>query len=202
MKLSTLHIKLFGAALLAIGFATPAAQAESWGSEVRQDTREIRDDRRELRHDYRELAEDRADYARARAAGDINGMRRERTEIRQDLAEIRRDKAELRHDLRERRQDFRSHHGSSNDYRRSDWGHDRRASWSGSPHDRHGWWNHSNQERQAVRLDRQVSGRGNALQPAAWQGSRPTQTAAATAAQGNNGHHTGWTRGRGNPQGS
>lgn len=201
MKLSTLQGRLLGAALLAIGFAAPAVHAESWGSEIRQDTREIRDDRRELRNDYRELAEDRADYARARAAGDVNAMRRERSEIRQDLAEIRRDKAELHHDLRDRRQDFRSHHGSSNDYRRSDWGHDRRASWSGSPHDRHGSWNHWNQERHAVRFDRHGAGRGNAPQPAAWQASRPKQAAAA-AAQGTTGRHAGWTRGRGNPQGS
>ncbi len=203
MKLGTLHCKLLGAALLAIGVAAPPAQAQSWGSEIRQEYREIRNDRRELRNDYRELAEDRADYARARAAGDVNGMRRERREIRQDLAEIRRDKAELRHDLRERRQDFRGHQASGNEYRRSGWGNDRHTSWSGSHHDRNGSLSRSNQEHYAARQDWREVGRGHSIQPAAWQGKRPPQTAATTpAAQGNNGRHTGWTRGRGNPHGS
>ncbi|MBI5900731.1 MAG: hypothetical protein HZB40_16065 [Rhodocyclales bacterium] len=202
MKLGTLHVKLLGTALLTIGFAAPAAQAQSWGSEIRQDYREIRQDRRELRNDYRELAEDRADYARARAAGDVNAMRRERMEIRQDMAEIRRDKAELRHDLRERRQDFRGHQAGGGDYRRSGWGHDRHDSWAGSGHDRHASWNRAGQERHAARQDWRQQHRGNPLQPAAWQGNRPPQAATpATSGQGNNGRHTGWTRGRGNPHG-
>ncbi len=197
MKGNTFQARLIAIALLTLG--ATAAQAQGWGSEIRQDNREIRQDRQELRSDYRELERDRADYARARANGDVAGMYRERREIRQDMAEIRRDKAELRHDLRERRQDFRGHQAGGNDYRRSDWGHDRRASWSGSLHDRQGSWHRSNQERHAARHDWQDAGRGNALQPAGWQGTRPTpSTPPASASHGNNGRHLGWDIGRGN----
>jgi flagellar biosynthesis chaperone FliJ len=109
MKRNTLQARLIAIALLALGAST--AQAQGWGSEIRQDNREIRQDRQELRSDYRELERDRADYARAQARGDIFGMARERMEIRQDKQEIRRDQAELRSDLRDRRQDARGHQG-------------------------------------------------------------------------------------------
>ncbi len=137
MKRNTLRASLIAIALLALG--ATAAQAQGWGSEIRQDNREIRQDRQELRSDYRELERDRADYARARANGDVAGMYRERREIRQDMAEIQRDRAELRHDLRERRQDMSDHRGHGSNYRRAGWGQDR-----------HGAWNRTSQERQAA----------------------------------------------------
>jgi hypothetical protein len=190
MKRNTLQARLIAIALLALGAST--AQAQGWGSEIRQDNREIRKDRQELRSDYRELERDRADYARARANGDVAGMYRERREIRQDVAEINRDRAKLRHDLRERRQDMSDHRNHGSDYRRAGWNQERLGS-----------WNRTSQEHPAAIQHRSEARHDRAVQPASWQGTRPTSSTPSTnTSQGNNGRHAGWSSGRGNPKGS
>lgn len=191
MKARTLQLSLIATALLSLGVIASPARADSVRGEWRQDSREISQDRRELRNDYRELAEDRADYRRERAEGDIAGMRRERMEIRQDLREISRDRAELRNDLRDRRQDAGRHQDRD--------GGNRHAGWTSGQRGR-------GEQRAEMRHDQRDSGQDYRQQHQAqhvnWrtQGTALPGTAASSSQQ-NNGRHTGWQNGRGNPHG-
>lgn len=177
MKRNTLQARLIAIALLTLG--ATAAQAQGWGSEIRQD-------RQELRSDYRELERDRADYARARAAGDVQRMRQERREIHQDMAEINLDRAELRRDLRERRQEHGRHSNPQQYQRHTGWNHDRHES-----------WREQRNENRARTAERRTH---DDWLRSAWQGNGSSNASRGGSIVTDNGLHRGWQVGRGNPQ--